>query len=256
MLTKRPLTALLLAALVALGGCAASDPGSETGEETSAPTDNGDAAPGDQQEPPVAELDDVPDVVANVNGQEIGKDEFAAAYEGQLQQAFLVQQSSGEPIDQGELKRQVADQLVNNQLLTQSAADAGIGASDEDVGAALEGLAAQNGMSSAEELLAALEAQGVSEEIARADVAAQVKINEFLEREIDVEEPSEAELREQYDALVEQMEAQGEQPESEIPPFEDIRDVLADQATAEQRNAEVDRILEDLRSGAEITVLL
>ncbi len=257
----RPLAALFLAAATLLAGCASGDvAGDPDGEVAESPGGSESAAPGGegQLEFPEPEVDDVPEVVAEVNGDQIGRDEFIAAYEGQLQQAFLSQQGAGQEIDQSELKQQVANQLVNNRVLAQAAEDAGITASADDVEEGLESLAAQNGLAGAEEALAALEEQGISEEVAREDVARQYQISTFLERESKIEEPGDDELRAQYDALVEQMEAQGQEfgPDGEVPPFEEVRDVLAEQATREQQNAEANRVLDELLKDVDVTIHL
>lgn len=253
---RRPLAALCLAALITLAGCSSGGEQADPNEAPGGAEESTDPGAEQQPTPPEPEVDDVPDVVAEVNGEEIARDEFVAAYEGQLQQAFLMQQ--GEGIDQGALKQQVAEQLVNSRLLVQSAEASGIEASDADVDAELEGLAEQNGLDGIDGVLEAFEAQGVSEEMARKDIASQFKINRFLEEEIDVEEPSDEELKEQYDDLVEQMEAQGEQAGSEeaLPSFEEVREMLLEQAVQEQKNAGINEILEGLRGSADVTIHL
>ncbi|UFU07894.1 SurA N-terminal domain-containing protein [Ruania halotolerans] len=258
----RPLIAVSVAAVVALAGCTSGSDGEGDPAETEPSASATDDTPAPEGEGgpefPEADTDDLPDVVAVVNGEEIGRDEFLSSYEGQLQQAAMSQQTTGEEVDQDALKQQVVELLVNNRLLTQAASDAGIEPTDEDIQATLEDVAAQNGLGSADEVIAALEEQGVTEEQVRADAASQYQVSTFIESEADVEEPSEDELREQYDALVEQAEAQGEQTgdETEIPPFEEVRDQLASQATSEQQNAAVEGILADLREAGDVTINL
>ncbi|MGO1199627.1 MAG: SurA N-terminal domain-containing protein, partial [Dermabacteraceae bacterium] len=120
---------------------------------------------------PEADVSDVPDVVATVNGEEITKDEFTTIYEGQFQQLAMQQQTTGEEVDQAALKEQVANQLVDNRLLLQGAADAGIEPTDADIDATLEEIAKQNGLGSADEVVSTLEQQGMSEEDVRKDAA-------------------------------------------------------------------------------------
>lgn len=245
---KRSLAAISIVAIMALVGCSSDDEGS--GEP--------DASAGAEAGMPEADLEDVPEVVAEVNGEEISRDEFVRNYEGQLQQTAMqqMQQGTGEEIDQDELKQQVAQLLVDNRLLTQAATDAQIEPTEEDIDAALEDFAAQNGMSSADEVVAALGEQGVSEEEVRADAAAQFQVSTFVENEADISEPSEEELRQQYDAMVEQQEAADEQQGGEIPPFEDVRDQLAEQSVMQQQSEAVEGIVESLREEAKVTVNL
>lgn len=250
---RRPIAALIFAGALALTGCTPDD-GGEPEQEVEQEADPELGGEQEQPTPPEPEVDDVPDVVAEVNGDEIDKDTFVATYSGQLQQTFMMQQ--GQEVDQGELKTQVADQLVSNLLLVQAAEDKGIEASDEDVDNALNALLEQNQMESIDELIAAFEEEGVTEEIVRADAASQVKINAFIDQEVDVDEPSDEELEEQYDALLEQLGDAGEGDESEVPEFDELRDMLAEEATQEQQNEQVQKILEELRDGADITIHL
>lgn len=260
---RRTVVAVCLVTVVALAGCASDNAGQGEGsDEASESSGNAEGAPGpggdDQMQPPEADVDDVPEVVADVNGDEISRDEFVASYEGQLQQAAMAQQSTGEEIDQAELKQQVAELLVDNQLLTQAAEDAGIVATEQDIDATLEDLAEQNGLGSVDEVISALAEQGTSEEEARADAATQYQVTAYIDERADVEEPSEEELRGQYDALVEQMGEDGgpSGSEAETPPFEQVRDQLEDQAINEQQTAAVEEILADLQDDADVTINL
>lgn len=252
---RRPLAALLLAGLIALSGCSTGpqmdDPSQDSDGTGDSPLEG---APG-EPDLPEADVADVPDVVAEVNGEEIGKEEFIATYEGQLQQMSLMQQ--GQEIDQAELKMMVADQLVNNLVLVQAAQRSGITATDEEVEAALEELGAQNGLGSVDEVLEAFKSQGIAEDLVREDAAAQVQINAYLEQEIATEEPSEESLEQQYEELVDMLEAQeGEGADGEIPAFDEVRDLILEQTLQEQRNAELERIVSDLLAEADITIHL
>lgn len=249
---KRPFVALSVAAVVALAGCT-----SET-DESPESTPSAEQSPGAGPEVPEADLDDVPDVVAEVNGEELGRDEFVSSYQGQLQQAAMSQQTTGQEVDQDALKQQVVEQLVGNRLLTQAASEAGIEVTEKDVDATLEDVAAQNGMQSADEVVAALGEQGMSEDEVRSDAASQFQVNAYVEAEADIEEPTEDELRDQYDTLVEQMEAQGGEgaSQAEIPPFEEVRDQLAQQATSQQQGAAIDEIVSTLRDEGDVTIHL
>lgn len=242
---KRSLSVLSLAALLALTGCASGDEGA--GQDASAGAEAG---------VPEADISDVPEVVAEVNGDEISRDEFIQSYEGQLQQAAMQQQQqgTGEEIDQDQLKQQVAELMVDGRLLEQAAADAGIEPTDADIDATLEDLAAQNGLGSADEVVAALKEQGMSDEEIRSDAASQFQVNTFVESQADVTEPSDEELRAQYDALVEQLAESGQG--EEMPPFEDLRDQLASDAITQQNQAALQKIVEDLRKSADVTINL
>lgn len=257
---KHALAALSFAAVVTLAGCSgAGDTGDPAAPGAQPGADDQEAGSGEQM--PEADLSDVPDVVAEVNGDEISKEEFTAFYEPQFQQQAMMAQQGGQEMDESELKTQVADQLVDNRLLIQAAEDDGIEASDEDVDAILEDVAQQNGLGSADEVIAALEEQGQSEEDIREDAATQHQLDTYIAQEADVSEPSDEELRQQYDEIVEQQsqaasDAGGEDGQEELPPFEDVRDQLADEAMTEQENAAATEIVTELRESADITVHL
>ncbi|UFU01902.1 SurA N-terminal domain-containing protein [Ruania suaedae] len=246
---KSTLAALTLAAAVALTGCTSED----EPDAAESPTEAGTEAPADPDAGAEApDPEDFPEVVAEVNGEEIDRDEFFSSYEGQLQQAAMSQQQTGQQVDQAQIQQQTLDQLVNNVLLTQAADEAGIEATEDDVTATLEEVAAQNGLGSAQEVIDALVEQGLSEEDIRQDAADQYAVNAFVETEAEVSEPSEDELRAQYDTLVEQAEAQGA-GEDEIPPFEEARDQIAQQAVSEQQNAAIGEIVTELRESGDVT---
>src|SRR5690606_22631406 len=150
---KRTLIAGSIVAVFALAGCSSAG---GSAEKTAEPTESANAMP-------EADLEGVPEVVAVVNDEEIGLDEFTEAYETQLQQAAMTQQQSGQELDQDQLKQQTAELLVNNVLLTQAAEGAGIEASNEDIDGVLKDVATQSGLSSVDEVIKAFDEQGVPE---------------------------------------------------------------------------------------------
>lgn len=238
----RTLVAVSAVALVALTGCsAAADDAADAETEGAAPT---------------PDLAGLPDVVAVVNGEEIGADEFTEAYEGQFQQASMMQQQTGEPVDQDALKEQVADMLVNSLLLEQAAAEEGIEADDDAIAQVLEDLAAQSGLESADAVIEAFAEQGMSEDQVRENAANQVIIDAYVESATDVSEPSDEELRAQYDQMVEQSKAQGEEAAAQVPPFEEVRDQLAEQAKTQEQNAAISEVLEGLRADGSVEITL
>lgn len=257
---RRTLAALTLTAALGLtAACSGGqdDPSQESdGGGQAAASDAGGTAAGDQQMPE-ADVSDVPDVVAEVNGEEVTKDDFVQTYESQFQQLMMQQQQTGAgaEVDQNELKSQVAEQLVNNELLRQGAADAGIEASDEDIDTTLDEIAQQSGMSSGDEVVSALEQQGVDEEQVREDAASQFAITTYIEKEADVSEPSEEELKEQYDAMVEQQSQAGGSSE-EMPSFDEVKDQLAEQATTQQQNEAATELAGSLRESGDVTINL
>lgn len=259
----RPLanTAVVLIAAVALSAC--SGDSTTDGDEAAATSSSSDAAaatsagPGQAAEAPVADVADLPDVVATVNDEEITREDFVTAYEPQFQQAAAQAQQAGSEVDQADLKKQTAEFMVNNLLLFQASDEAGVKVSTEDVDANIEELAAGSGVPSTEEFLTSLEEQGFTEDEVRTEVSKQLKIEKFLTQEADVKKPSEQETRDLYDELSAQQEGQGEDAAAAtIPPFEQVQEELEQQLQGEAESAAADKILEDLRSKADINVAL
>lgn len=201
------------------------------------------------------DLDGIPDVVAEVNGEDVTKDEFVPIYEASFQQAAAQSQMSGQAPDEDALKKQTVDDLVDTELLSQEAESRGIEVSDDDVDAELETLATQNGMGSGEELLKAVAAQGVTEDQARAQVETQVMVEQLVADEDGPIDPTEKQLRAIYDRAKQQQAQAGDQAQ-EIPPFAQVHDQLEQQARSQQIGKVAGTLVEKLRKDADITVNL
>jgi peptidyl-prolyl cis-trans isomerase SurA len=199
------------------------------------------------------DLSGIPDVVAEVNGEEVTKDEFVPLYQAAFQQAAAQAQTSGQAPDEEQIKQQTADDLVSTELLAQEAESRGIEVSDEQVDAELEDIAKQSQLASAEELLAAIEKNGMTEDQARDQVEMQVLVEQLVEDEDGGTEPTDKELRALYDQAKEQ--AAGQQGQK-IPPFAQVRDQIAEQARTEQVGKVAQALVEDLRKDADITINL
>lgn len=257
-MTKKMLLSLLIGASVLVtAACGNADENTneeetateEQATEEQAPEENGETA--EQPEMPEPDLEGVPDVVAEVNGEEIMKEEFENAYVGQFQQMAMQAQMSGQEVDQAQLKEQIAESLVSQRLLVQETENREIEASEEEVNETLTVLAEQNGMASSEEFLAALEEQDLSEEEVREQVASQVKVDKLIAEETGEAEVSEEELQEFYDQVKAQQEEMGGE---EIPPLEDIQSELEAQLLQQKENEAVQALVAELREGAEVTI--
>lgn len=251
--TKTVLGVSLAAAMLALTACGGDkDP---AGKQSSDEPTSQEQSEGSQQAPG-PDLEGIPDVVAEVNGQEVTKDEFVAIYEAQFQQAAMQAQAGGQQPDEEALKQQTAEGLVDTELLRQEADERGISASEQDVDDTLTGLAEQNKMASADELLAALEEQGTSEDLVRSQVETQVVVERLVADETGSVAPTERQLRKIYDAAVRQQEQLGQQggQQQKIPPFAKVRPQLVQQAKADQQGKAAQALVEELRADADITI--
>lgn len=253
--SKRSRSALGLVAaaavltLSACGGSGDSDSGSAgASDEPTAQDQSQDAGAG-------PDLDGIPDVVAEVNGEQVTKEEFVPIYEAQFQAAAQAQ-TTGEAPDEDALKKQTADDLVDTELLAQEAEARGLSVSDEDIDAELTSLAEANQLGSTDELLAALDDQGITEEEARSQVETKVMVEQLVADEDGSLEPTEKELRALYAQAKKQQEQAGEAAQQELPPFAQVRDQIAEQAQTEQVNKVAQELVDDLREDADITINL
>lgn len=210
---------------------------------------------GGQQSMPEPDLENIPDVVAEVDGEEISGDEFSQSYEAQFQQLSMQSQMTGEEPDQDEIKQQSLEMMINSELLVNEAEEQDFTASDEDVDEYLSTMAEENQLESSDELVKQFEEQGLDEERVREDVRKEVLMDQVVET-VDVDEPSEDEVKELYDTQVEQLEAMNEQMEDgqqqEVPSFEELKPDLEKQAVQQKENEAVSAHLEELREDAEI----
>ncbi|KQZ70618.1 SurA N-terminal domain-containing protein [Nocardioides sp. Root151] len=249
--TKTVLGIALAAALLATSACGGDDKDSGSKGSSEATTAQ------DSQQAAGPDLEGIPDVVADVNGEEVTKDEFVPIYEAQFQQAAMQAQQTGQQPDEDALKKQTAETLVDTELLVQEAAKRGISATDQDVDAALTKLAKQNQMASVDEFLAALDKQGTSEDVVRSQIEIQVVIEQLVEDEAGPVKPTEAELRKIYDAAVQQQKKAGKQGgQQPIPPFAKVRPQIAQQAKSDEQTKTAQTLVDGLRKGAEIKMNL
>lgn len=95
----------------------------------------------------------------------------------------------------------------------------------------------------------------MDEKDVRADAASQYALTTYVEQESDIKEPSDKELKAQYDELVAQQDQAGGQ-ESEIPPFEDVKDQLAQQTVSQQQGEAATKLAADLKEKGDVTINL
>ena len=253
MRTRSALGLVAAASLLVLSACGSSSDDASSDKDASAsesPSASADAEAGSADGP---DLSGIPDVVAEVNGEEVTKDEFVPLFEAAFQQATAEAQTSGQAPDEEQIKQQTAEDLVSTELLTQEAGSRGLEVSDDEIDAELEEIAQQSQLASADELLAAIAENGMSEDQARNQVEMQVLVEKLVEDEDGSTTPSEKELRAIYAQAKEQ--AAGQQGQK-IPPYAQVRDQIAEQARTEQVGKVAQSLVEDLREDADITINL
>ena len=207
---------------------------------------------------PEPDLDDIPDVVATVDGEDVTKDDFEMVYTQQFQQQAMYAQMSGEEIDEDELKDQVLDSLIDQAIFFKEAEERFPEVDQDEVDAFIDDLIAQVGVESRDELFDAYEEQGMSEEEVLEEVEMQIRVNQLMDEELEVGDIDEDELKELYDELVEMQEAQNEQAEEpqEIPEFDEIKDQIEANLKQEKEAEELDKLLAKMREGADVETFL
>lgn len=242
--------------LLVLSACGGAD---ESAENENAQPETQEQAPSGEEnaaqpEMPEPDLEDIPEVVAQVNGEEVSKEEFETAYTGQFQQAAMQAQMSGQKIDQDQLKNQLAESMVGQKLLIQEAENQKLTASDEEVDQTLEQLAQQNGLETTDEFLKALDEQGMKEEQVRSQVATQVKVDQLIAESAGDTTPSNEEVEAAYEQIKEQQEQMGS--EEELPAFEELKPELEEQVKTQKENEATQTLVAELREKADVTINL
>lgn len=246
---------VLAVVLVGVSACGGGNGSDE--DEANDPAASQEQAEEQAEGAPDADVADLPDVVAEVNGEEIPREEFVQAYELQLQQATAQAQASGQEVDQDQLKEQVAQSLVSTELLVQEADDREISVSDEDVERTLQELSTQNGLENVDAFVAALEEQGMDRDEVDRQVRTQLRIERLVSDEAGTIEVTRREARALYDQLVAQQEQAGQQGGGQqIPPFPQVRPDLEEQVRLQKESQVAQRLLGDLRETADIVVNL
>ena len=272
---KKWLTMISLAAtMLAVSACGDDSAEGENGEgaenteqnaeegnaaEGEAAEDGQSAEGGEAAEAPEPDLEDVPDVVAEINGEEITKEEFEQVYSGQFQQAAMMQEMTGEEVNQDEMKTQIADGMVSERLLIQEAENRELSASEEDVDGMISEIVEANGMQSEDEFFTAMEESGMSEDEIRAELEKQVKVEALIAEETGEVEPTDEELEKVYDEQIaarEEAQSEGEGEETEAPSFEEVKPQIEEQLISEKQAEAAQGLAEELREDADVTVNL
>ncbi|WP_245807770.1 SurA N-terminal domain-containing protein [Halobacillus massiliensis] len=260
-MNKKWLVSLLLAALVALlAACNNDEESSKESKEKEQAKQEESAQGGEQQELPEPDLEGIPDVVAEVNGEKIDKNEFTETYEPQFQQMAMQMQMTGQEVNQDEIKKQVAESLVGQELLIQEANNKGYEASEEEKQKSLEELAKMNQMESPDDFLAALKEQGMEEKEVMAQIEKQVKVDQLVAEEAGDTEPSEEEMKEMYEQMKAQQEKAASESEGkgegagEVPSYEEAKPQIEQQLKNQKEGEAVQKMVKDLREKGDVEV--
>ncbi len=253
--TTRTQSALgvVVGALLVLSACSAPDPAPSRARAPDEPTSQESVK--DLPQAVAVALDDIPDVVAEVDGAEITKDDFVDEYVALYQVARLKEKvrPTGQEPDLPALAKQAVDNLIGNMLWDEEYEARGISVPVEDVDAAFDAMVEESGVGSVYQYLATYES-GSTEDQVRDDIESALMVDAMVVDEVGPIEPTDAELHEQYDLNKAQVEQSG-QP-YEIPSFAETRGTLVAQMKGRRISEAAQKLAERLRQDADITIYL
>ena len=259
MSSNKWLVAIAVAGAVTLTACGgATEAGSAGQTQQASPGASGqaqDPAAG-QQEMPKPDLNGIPDVVAEVNGTKISKEDFTTAYESQFQQMAMQSQMMGQEVDQAKLKKQTAEGIVGTELLIQEAGNRGLAASEKETDKALDEIVKSNQLKSKDEFMAEMKKQGMDESRVMEELKNQVIVEKLIAEEAGDTKPTDKELKAAYDEAKKQQEAMAKQggQGAEMPSFKEAKPQLEEQVKSQKEGEVVQKLAKDLRAKADVKI--
>ncbi len=186
-----------------------------------------------------------PDVVAVVNGEEVGREAFARSYD---QAASIALQQGFDPTTdeavQAEVTTQALDVVVNTVLMIQEAEKAGVTVSEEDIDAEVAKLEEQFG--GADQLATALAGVGLDTAGMRDDIREQLMVDSFITSSPEwvAISVTDEEVRAYYDEVAAQTEG--------LPAFEDVVDQVRAQLEYEKQQEATGALIDRVRASSTI----
>ena len=258
MRTNRWLLGLAMSvSVVALAACGSQGDDAKPQESSAAAEQSPGADSGEQGQQGKPNTKDIPKVVAEVNGEKIMKDDFVPLFETQYQQMQMQAQQSGQPVDEKDLKKQTAENLVSTEVLVEEADKRKISVTDKDIDKGLKE-SAKSGQMSEKDFLKAMKDQGMDEKKVRSELKNQLKIEGLVEDEYGEFEVSGEEIGQAYEqakAQQEQMAQQGGQ-QQEMPSLDEMRPQLKEQVKSQKTDEVTQKFAKKLRKQADVTLHL
>lgn len=258
-LSTKPLLSLVLSMiLLVAAACGEKDEETEKGQvgQEAEPTNEAEETATDtpdQSDLPDPDLEDIPSIVAEVNGDAIAKEEFAELYVSTLH-TYALQGLNVEKQDDGELEQQIKEQtietLIGQTLLIQEANNRSLTASQDEIEKRWTSFKEQ--FASEEEFHQALQKENYTEKNLKEDIKNQIKVEKLVEDEASDINVSEEELREMYEELNHGQSSE----ESSSPSFEESKDQLKQQILEQKEGRHIQKLVEDLRQSGSVSVYL
>jgi len=191
--------------------------------------------------------DNSSEVVATVNGEEILKTDYETELEN-TKNTYAQQGMNLDDLDE-EMKEQiemsVLNQLVNTQLVLQTAKEDGIAIEQSEVDSELDAIKSQFEDDKGYE--ETLEKNKISEDELKVLVKDQLTITKYLDSTIGEIEVTEDEVTVKYDEYKEAIASQEQEPEA----FDAMKPQLEQQVMAEKKSEKVNELIEELRTANE-----
>ena len=241
------MTGFLAAVLAACGGNEESKEADLENKAATAETDQQKQME-DMQKKLEAQQVDEKKTVATVNDQEILGSQYnsaLAASQGQMQQMGL-DPTSEEAAEQ--IKTQTIDSLVGQTLLLQEADKKGYQASKSDIDQRLGEVKKQ--FKSDEEFEAALEESGMDMKSLETQIAEDIQLQQYVEKEVPAGEVTEEEIQQTYDQYAEQ----GKGTDQELPKLEDVKPQIEQSLQQQKQQEKLVQQVEELKKKAKIDI--
>ncbi|MCM3666987.1 SurA N-terminal domain-containing protein [Mesobacillus subterraneus] len=183
------------------------------------------------------------DLVATVDGKGISKQE----YNKELESMKASYEQQGMPADQmdskmkEQLEKSVLDQMINAELLLQTAEKDGISIEQKEVDAELEKIKTNFG--DEKQFEDALKKNKLTEKELKGQLKKQMTVTKYLDSKIGKVEASEQEIQAMYDQYKQQLETQKQKPEE----LEKIKPQLEQQVLSQKKDEKISKLVEDLR---------
>ncbi|MCM3576368.1 SurA N-terminal domain-containing protein [Mesobacillus subterraneus] len=183
------------------------------------------------------------DLVATVDGEGISKQQ----YERELEAMKATYEQQGMPEDQmdskmkEELEKSVLDQMINAELLLQTAEKDGISIEEKEIDEELKNI--KGNFEDEKQFEEALKKNEMTEKDLKDQLKKQLAVNKYLDSKIGEVEATDEEIQAMYDQYKQLAQAQEQEPEA----LEKIKPQLEQQVLSEKENEQISKLIEDLR---------
>ncbi|MFA9458641.1 SurA N-terminal domain-containing protein [Halalkalibacter sp. AB-rgal2] len=191
--------------------------------------------------------EDIPEVIATVNGQELDRDLYIALLQQEANNLLMQGVDMGTEEAQNymnDAKREYLEKLVDEELIIQVAEERGITATEEEVDAEIA-MYLDSMQIEETELNEMLDAQGLSMDDVREDFIDLVLRAKFIDEEISTPDITEDEIEATYEELVANT---GE----EAPTLDEYREDIEQYLKSQKEQEELNLIIKDLKEESEI----